>query len=103
MVLHSDEAVPLKVLVCQGVSKGSSAEVLSLGMPYVALILRPKIQRLRLHLSLYENLHSICRAPVWLVDVKLGGPKDRIWDLVQYHGGSDSCPLRGRGVDVDRS
>ena len=72
-------------------------------MPSVALICRPKIERLRVHLKLYENLHSTCRAPVWLVRIELVGPEGGMWDLVQYNEDSDSGPLRGCGVDVDKS
>ena len=56
---------------------------LCLGIPYVALIRRPKIQPLRLHLKLEEILHSTCRAPVLLVGVELVRSEGRVLNLVQ--------------------
>ena len=71
-------------------------------MPCVALVRRPKIQRLRLHLKVEEILHSTCRAPLWLVGVELVRYKCRILNLVQYYGDSNSDFLLGCGVDVDK-
>ena len=73
------------------------------GMPCVALIRRPKIQRLRLNLKLEGILHSTCRAPVLLLGVELVRSEGRMLNLVQYSGDSNSGPLRGCGVDVDKS
>ena len=72
-------------------------------MPCVALIRRPKIQRLRLHLKLEEILHSTCRSPVLLVGVELVKSEGRILNLLQYSRDSNSGLLRGCGVDVDKS
>ena len=88
-----DRAVPLKVRACEGTSEGTCP---------VALIRRPKIQRL-LHFKLEEFLHSTCRTPVLLVGVELVRSEGRILNLVQYSGNSNSGLLRGCGVDVDKS
>ena len=76
---------------------------LCLGMPCVALVRHPKIQRLRLHLKLEEILHPTCRAPVWLVVVELVRSEGKILNLVQYYGDSNFGLLRRCGVDVDKS
>ena len=71
-------------------------------MPCLALIRRPRIQRLYLHLKLEEILHSTCRPPVWLVGVELVRSKVRILNLLQDYDYSNYDFLRGCGVDVDR-
>ena len=114
MVPQLDRAVPLKVRACQGASEGSLAEVFVLGHalcrsnPWCeksALAARPQIGGNPLDLKLEGIMHSTCRAPVWLVGVKLVGPESGVFDLliVQYYGGSDSGPLHGCGVDADES
>ena len=69
----------------------------------VALIRGAKNQRLRLDLKLEGILYSTCKGPVWLVGVELVEPEGGILDLVQYSGDSGSGPLRGCGVDMDKS
>ena len=98
VVPQLDRAVPLKVRACEGRLK-----FLCLAMLCVALIRRPKIQPLRLHLKLEEFLHSTYRAPVLLVGVETVRSEGRILNLVQSSGDSNSGLLRGCGVDVDKS
>ena len=40
---------------------------------------------------------------MWFVGVELVGPEGGIWDLVQYYGDSDSDPLRGSGMNVEKN
>ena len=78
-------------------------KILCLGMPCFALIRRPKIQALRLHLKLEEILHSTCRAPVLPVGIELVRSEGRILNVEQYSGDTYSGLFRGCDVDVDKS
>ena len=100
--LSSTEWCPSRCVRVKVHQRARRLNFLCLGMPCVALIRRPKIQPLRLHLILGDILHSTCRASVLLVGVELVSFEGRILNLVQYSGDSNSGLLRGCGVDVDK-
>ena len=97
VIAQTDRAVPLKVRACEGTSEGLSPEVYML--EHALCRSNSKNQRLRLHLKLEEILHSTCRAPVVLGGVEIVYLEGRILNLVQYSGDSNSCLLRGCGMD----
>ena len=101
--LNSTERCPSRCLCVKVHHRARRLKFLCLGICPVYQIRGAKNQRLRLDLKLEEILHSTCRAPVWLVGVKLVEPEGGMFDLVKYYGDSDSGPLRGCGVDVDKS
>ena len=100
--LNSTERFPSRCVRIKVYQRARWLRFLCLDMPCVALIRGAKNQPLRLNLKLEGILHSTCRAPVWLVGVELVGSEGGILDLEQYDRDSDSGPLRGYGVDVDK-
>ena len=101
--LNSTEWCPSRCVCVKVDQRARRLKFLCLGMPCVALTRGAKNQPLRLNLKLEGILHSTCRAPLWLVGVELVGPQGGILDLVQYFGDSESGPLRGCGVEEDKS
>ena len=98
-LLNSTERRPLKCVRRKVHQRALRLKFLCLNMPCVALISRRKNQPLRLHLKLEEILHSTCRAPVVLGGVDIVYLEGRILNLVQYSKDSNSCLLRGCGMD----
>ena len=101
--LNSTKRCPSRYVRVKVHKRARRLKILCLGMPCVALIRRPKLQRLRLHLKLEEILHSTCRAPVLLVGVERVKSEGRILNLVLYSRDSSYGLLRECGVDVDKS
>ena len=97
--LKSTERCPSRCVRVNVHQRARRLKFLCLDTSFIALIRRRKIQPLRLHLKLEEILHSTCRAPVMLGGVKIVYTEGRILNLVQYSGDSNSCFLRGCGMD----
>ena len=99
-LLKSTERCPTRcVLRVKVHQKARRLKFLCLYMLCVALIRRRKNQPLRLHHKLEEILHWTCRAPAVLGGVEIVYREGRILNLVQYSGDSNSCLLRGCGMD----